>query len=144
MSPSAVEVERCDALRLSHPTVPSELQLLTPPTIPWFGPCGASLRPGRTSCRPPRAAAVKDGRHVGARPQGLSLTAASTVARWRGTGRRGGSRARRYARCPDRPFPTRDGGLVQACPGQTSVSAGKYPKKSFSLFVNNGECSHSA
>src|SRR5262245_61381670 len=60
--------------------------------IPWFGPCGASLRPGHTSCPPPPAAAPgegrgKGGRHFGARPLGLSLTAASTAARWHGTGR---------------------------------------------------------
>jgi len=69
----------------------SDPQGLTPPAIPWFGLSGASLRPGRTSCTLPRAAAPgegrgKDGRHFGARPQGL--TAASAAARWRGTGRR--------------------------------------------------------
>src|SRR5688572_18432990 len=69
----------------------SDPQGLTPTRMPWFGPCGASLRPGRTSCRPPRAAAVKDGRLFGARPQGLSLTDASTAARLRGTGRSNGT-----------------------------------------------------
>jgi hypothetical protein len=47
----------------------------TPPTAVHplgIGPCGASLRPGRLSGGPPRAAAVKDGRHFGARPQGSS------------------------------------------------------------------------
>ena len=40
--------------------------------IPWFGRCRASLRPGRTQCRLPPAAAVKDVRHFGTRPKGLS------------------------------------------------------------------------
>jgi hypothetical protein len=40
----------------------------------------AFFRPDRRTLRPPRTAAVNDGPSFGGRPQGLSLTAVSTVA----------------------------------------------------------------
>jgi hypothetical protein len=46
--------------------------------------------------------------------------------------------------CADDPPAAAAGSQLQVCAGQTSVNAGKYPVKSFSLLVNNGDCSHSA
>src|ERR1700730_4756063 len=58
---------------LSHPFF-----CLTP-TEPFF-------RPDRSSTAPSCRVAVKDGRAFRGHPKGLSWTAASTMARWRGVG----------------------------------------------------------